>query len=547
MSNNKIFSLGIEFSTQSVKLIVLDIERGDTVYKNKFDYDKEFPEYHTEGGVLKNTLPEIRHTSSYMLIESLDCVFKKLLNDSIDLNQIYIIKIDAMQHCTVYANGLFKCILKNLDSGNGLLKQLKPGITRSTIPIWEDRSPIEEVKFLTGILKKKDRLIKLTGNKAELRFPAAQIIKWAKESPEEYKATSHIFLLSAFLTSILIGKIAPVDTGDGWGTNLNTLNIKYPQWNKIVLKSIDDYLNKSSFYSPLEEKIGKMVDYDTVAGRVCNYFIKKYGVNPHATVLVGTGDNPATLLGCGGNIVISLGSSYTVNGAIKEITPSISGEYNIFGYTRGRAMALSVFTNGGKVHEHFLKKYITKSSIAEITKKDWDLYVQSVGKSEISSQDKIMLPYLLDESTPLCKKGIVRDDFKEDEKETNIRALHLSFALALKAHSSHLSKVNTLCIAAGGSKNPVLRQWISDAFNAKSYTIKNSEYAAPLGCAISGALFLTKTSYKEAVAKYVQIEKESFIKPIPENVKGMKFLITYYNELEQKHLKTWGGETLCIN
>jgi len=34
-------------------------------------------------------------------------------------------------------------------------------------------------------------------------------------------------------------------------------------------------------------------------------------VNPDAVVLAGTGDNPATLPGCGGRLVISLGSSYS--------------------------------------------------------------------------------------------------------------------------------------------------------------------------------------------------------------------------------------------
>lgn len=51
-------------------------------------------------------------------------------------------------------------------------------------------------------------------------------MKWAKENPSEYKETAHIFLLSSFITSVLAGKIAPVDTGDGWGTNLNSINIK---------------------------------------------------------------------------------------------------------------------------------------------------------------------------------------------------------------------------------------------------------------------------------------------------------------------------------
>ncbi len=34
----------------------------------------------------------------------------------------------------------------------------------------------------------------------------------------------------------------------------------------------------------------------------------------------------------------------------------------MFGYTPGNAMALTVFTNGAKVHEFFLDKYIPKET-----------------------------------------------------------------------------------------------------------------------------------------------------------------------------------------
>ncbi len=64
-----------------------------------------------------------------------------------------------------------------------------------------------------------------------------------------------------------------------------------------------------------------MVHYDTVLGPIAPYFVRRYGMNPGAVVLAGTGDNPATLLGCGGQAVVSLGSSYTVNGQMKRDRP----------------------------------------------------------------------------------------------------------------------------------------------------------------------------------------------------------------------------------
>ncbi|MDD5688296.1 MAG: FGGY-family carbohydrate kinase [Elusimicrobia bacterium] len=534
MSKN-VYSLGIEFSTQSVKIVILDVNEGDIIYTSKFDYDNAFPKYKTVGGVLASPVPETNHTSPLMLIEALDYSFKNIIKNRIRLSEIHIIKIDAMQHCTIYTNHFFKDRIKSLNPEKELTEQIQFTLSRNTVPIWEDRSPVEETKILTEMFKGRRGISYITGNKAELRFPAAQIIKWAKKFPKEYNETTNIFLLSAFITSILAGKIVPVDTGDGWGTNLNNININKPQWSKQVLQEINLYLNKLGLSTSLEEKIGNITHYDTKVGKISSYFVKKYGVNSKAIILAGTGDNPATLSGSGGNIVVSLGSSYTVNGIMKKIKYSLNGEYNIFGYTKGTAMALSCITNGGKVHNHFLKKYIIKSLDTGIRDSVWKEYIKKAGRPVLSKQEKLMLPYLMSESVPLCKQGIIRDGFNEDYPETNIRALHISQILSLRLHSTHLNKVNSICIVGGGSRNTFLRQLISDIFNADSYTIKNSNYAAPIGCAISGAKVLLRTSYKKSTDIFVQKDKSTFLKPIKENAPNIEILLKRYAKLEQNH------------
>ena len=214
------------------------------MHTDSLDYDAAFPAYGTEGGVLQDQHPGVRHTSPFMLLEALDLVFDRLQKGGVDLGLIRAVKIDAMQHCTVYADASFGARVGSLDAGRSLMPQLGPSITRRTSPIWEDRSPVKEAEYLAKELEKHGSIVALTGNRAELRFPAPQILNWAGESPDEYARTAHIFLLSAFLTSVMAGKVAPVDTGDGWGTNLNTLDIHQPGWSDVVLKVADEYLGK---------------------------------------------------------------------------------------------------------------------------------------------------------------------------------------------------------------------------------------------------------------------------------------------------------------
>ncbi len=521
------YSLGIEFSTQSVKMVVLDLDNSNIAWSGSFNYDQAFPQYNTSGGVLPSKNEEIRHTSPFMLIEAVDLAFKTLSESSIDTSLIKAVKADGMQHCTVYTNSSFKNAVSELNSQKNLLDQISSCISRNSSPIWEDRSTADEAYYLTEALKIDGGILNITGNRAELRFPASQILKWVKESPEEYNNTASIFVLSAFITSILSGTISPVDTGDGWGANLNNLDIDNPGWSSTVIAVMNKYLNDEGINSDIASKLGKMDHYDADAGTINPYFSRKYGFSPDTSIVLGTGDNPATLLGCGGNIVVSLGSSYTVNGVMEKIVPSATEEYNVFGYTKGKAMALSVITNGGKVQDDFKGRYVKDSEDSS-----WKKYTDMAGDSKLSSDEKLLLPYLFDESVPLRKKGIIRDGFSDESGEQNIRALILSQVLSLKLHSDHLGDVKDLCVVGGGAKNSTMMQWIADAFGAETYTIEDPATAAPLGCAIGAAVKALNISYEEAADRFVKKDPASVIKPISENVKIMQELVKQYQELE---------------
>lgn len=512
-------------------MVVLDIYINKVVYTGMFDYDNTFPEYNTSGGVLDLEKTELRHTSPFMMIEALDYAAASLKKAGINCGNIRAVKVDCMQHCSVCTTDAFGSTLAKLDAGSTLHDQLKHIITRRSSPIWEDRSPVAEALWLTESLRSAGGIEALTANRAELRFPASQVLKWAVESPKEYRATAHIMLLSAFMTSILAGIIASVDTGDGWGTNLNSIDIANPSWSSLVLNEINQYLQKNGINDPLTPKIGSITPYDTVIGRISPYFVNKYGWNTSAIVLNGTGDNPATLLGCGGQTVVSLGTSFTVNGVMKEVVPSASGEYNVFGYTPGTAMALTVFTNGAKLHDHFLRRYLKSSQTAKFT--DREKYAILSGDTIINDNEPLMLPYLFDESVPLRKKGIVRDGFDESNAAVNIRALHIAQALSLKLHSEHLQNVLSLCIVGGGANNRLLKQLVADCFDASIYTINNAAFAAPLGCAISGARHLLGITYDEAAGLFVDRDESSLLRPIDKNRHAISLLIKRYAELEK--------------
>lgn len=515
--------LGLEFSTQSAKAVVLDIENATVERTEQLNFDESFPRYGTRGGVLPAADPRVRHTSPAMVTEALDELLARLSQTGVRMSAVEAIKLDAQQHCTVYADETLSSRLTELETSTPLVEQVAPAFTRSSAPIWEDRSTEEQVRFLEDRLSQKGGLRALTGNRGELRFPASQVLKWGQEDPVSYDKTAHVLVLSAFVTSLLAGRIAPVDTGDGWGTNLNHTDVSHPGWNEHVLAAVDEALGAAGVKTSIATKIGKMDHYDAPVGRIHPYFAEKYGIGRGATVLCGTGDNPATLLGCGGSLVISLGSSYTVNGMLSAAEPA-EPEYNVFGYVPGSAMALSVITNGTKVHDEFRRRYSPEAS--------WEAYSALAGERRVTADEPLLLPYLQDESVPTKPAGIVRDGLSETDAQANIRALHISQAVSLRLHAAHVTAADSLAVVGGGSQNDTLRAFISDAFGAATYRIRNGDYAAPFGCAVAAARYALGLSYEQALKRYIQVEEGSRMEPRDDVAEVYRELIERYERVE---------------
>jgi hypothetical protein len=135
--DGRTYVLGLDFGTQAVKVVVLDVHSAEVLHTNTFDYDNAFAHYSTRGGVLPTEQLEIRHTSPFMLIEALDFAFRRLHEDDVDMSCIKAIKSDAMQHCTVYTDASFGERAAALDDHQCLLPQLRSSITRQTSPIWK--------------------------------------------------------------------------------------------------------------------------------------------------------------------------------------------------------------------------------------------------------------------------------------------------------------------------------------------------------------------------------------------------------------------------
>jgi xylulokinase len=510
--------LGLDSSTQSLSAVVIDLDTRKVIYEKSLNFDKALPQYKTQNGVLPSRDPLVRHSPPLMWAEALDLIFAEMKNDGVPLGEILAISGSGQQHGSVYFNGRITAALENLDPQKTLVENLKGVFSRKTSPIWMDSSTAKECaeirKKLGGVKYTASR----TGSDAFERFTGPQIRKFFKTEKAAYEKTSRIALVSSFMASLLAGKIAPMDFGDGAGMNL--MDIRNKVWSMEALKATAP---------SLKLKLPPLAASGQVIGKVSNYFVEKYGLNPEALATVWTGDNPASVLGLGlikpGQAAVSLGTSDTFFGTMQKCQTDENGEGHVFGSPTGGYMTLICFKNGSLAREKIRALYGIKN---------WDEFGKLVAQSKPGNDGGILLPWFEAEIVPRVNQpGIHRFDLDEKNAAANCRAIFEAQMLSMRLHSQWMKVSPEKIFATGGASNDIsLLQVMADVMNCRVQRIEISKSAA-LGAAIQAAHgFLT------AAGKNPKWEKlaASFSNPIPNSeIRPDKKAAKIYDKLVEKY------------
>ena len=274
------------------------------------------------------------------------------------------------------------------------------------------------------------------------------------------------------MASLLAGKIAPIDFGDGAGMNL--MDIRRKNWNHDALKATAPSLVK---------KLPLLADSGKVVGPVSSYFVSKYGVNPEALATVWTGDNPASVIGLGltkpGQVAISLGTSDTFFGTMEVCHTDENGEGHVFGSPTGGYMTLICFKNGSLAREKIRGQYGLK---------DWNAFGKLLAQTPPGNNGGVLLPWFEPEIVPRSNKpGAHRFDLDEKDAAANCRAVFEAQALSMRLHSQWMAVApEKILVTGGASNNPQLLQVIADVMHCRVQRIEVSKSAA-LGAALQAA------------------------------------------------------------
>jgi xylulokinase len=486
--------LGLDSSTQSLTATAIDVDGAArrVLFERSLVFDDALPAYGTRHGVLPSADPLVAVAPPLMWAEALDRMMGDLAASGLDLRRVRAIAGSAQQHGSVYlANGAGNR-LRRLDASRPLAAQLDGLFSRAASPIWMDASTRTECAEITEAVGGPDALARLTGSRAFERFTGPQIRKFAREHPAAYARTERIHLVSSFLASLLAGGHAPIDPGDGSGMNL--MNIETREWAREALRATA---------GDLHDRLPPIRGACTIVAELAAYWRDRYGF-PAAKVVVWSGDNPCSLVGTGlireGLVAISLGTSDTVFGVMREPRIDSSGTGHVFGSPTGDYMGLTCFRNGSLARERLRDEYGL----------DWVGFSDALRQTLPGNQGGMMLPWFEPEITPpVPRPGVRRFDLDPLDAKANVRAVIEGQMMAMARHSRWMGvRVATIHATGGAAANREILQVMADVFGADVYRT-NAGNAAALGAALcayhadsrSGGNHVT---WEEIVAEFVE-------------------------------------------
>jgi xylulokinase len=492
--------LGLDSSTQSLSAVVIEASGGRyrVVYDVSLPFDTALPHYGTRHGALPNSDPAIAQSTPVMWAEALDRLVATLAGEGLDLSRLRAVSGSAQQHGSVYLNDAAARGLDALDPGRDLPPQIVPILSRPVAPIWMDSSTHAECREIEAAVGGAATLARHTGSRAFERFTGPQIRRFSAREPGAYAATDRIHLVSSFLASLLVGRHAPVEPGDGSGMNLMDLDTR-AWWPAAV----------EATAPRLRDKLPAIAPSPAIAGHLSSFWRRRHGL-PNAKVVVWSGDNPCSLIGLGlvreGQIGVSLGTSDTIFGPMRTPRVDPGGTGHVFGSPTGEFMGITVFSNGSLARERVRDQF-------GLT---WAQFSQALAATSPGNGGALMLPWFVPEITPVVAAPRVHmQGLDEHDASGHVRAVVEAQMIALHLHSRWMEvSVDVIHATGGAATNRQILQVLADVFGAAVCRLEVGN-AAALGAAL-------RAVHADALDDGAPLEWEAVVnsleRPVPEPI-----------------------------
>ncbi len=475
---------GIDVSTQSCKLVVIDIKDEQVTFVDSINYDTELPEYKTKNGVIQGLGEGVSESDPLMWIKAVDAVMLRLKDSDIPQQKIKCLSVSGQQH--------------------GLVSLDKAGkLSRPTSKLWNDFSTQEECDFLTGALGGSEQTIEEIGNSQRTGYTASKILSFKRNDPVKFKETQTLFLVHNYINWYLTGGIKVMEPGDVSGMAL--WHPGNQQWSNKILNAIDPNL---------KSKLPPVKPSDQSIGYISGHLADKYGLDTSCKIDAGSGDNMYGAIGTGnieaGIVTISLGTSGTAYTFMKDAFVDPAGEIATFCDSTGNFLPLLCVSNLANGYNQLLEQF-------EITHDEFNVIIQ---KTKAGNFGRILIPWFEGERTPDIPQatpvffGFGINDFN---KEILCRAVLEGAVLNLYNGFKRLPvQAREIRLTGGLSQSKAWRQVIANIFETEVVPVEGE--GAALGAALHAAWVWGKEerhkiSLTDISNSFVKMRENERVKP----------------------------------
>ncbi len=496
---------GLDVSTQSCKLIVIDVDLNNVVFKSLLNYDKDLPQYDTINGTRKNAGFGVSESDPNMWIEAINILFERLSKETNLICDIKAISVSGQQH--------------------GLVTITSDGsLSRPYSKLWNDFSTSEECELLSKSVGGKEKMIKMIGNTQRTGYTAPKILHLLRHEPENYRNTTTVFLvhnyINWFLTGGKNGGIALMESGDVSGSAL---------WDPISKSWAKEIINAIS--PDLMEKLPLVKDSRIPIGKIGKEFVDKFEFSKECLIASGSGDNMMGAIGTGnfvdGIVTISLGTSGTAYTCINTPFVDPDGEIACFCDATGKFLPLLCISNLANGYEAILKKFNL----------DHDSFNEIIDKTDPGNNGRILIPWYEGERTPNLPEAApvyFGFDVNDFNKEILCRSVLEGHVMNLYEGFTKLPINPTEIRLTGGiSKSRVWCETIANIFNCNVVPVLGE--GAALGAAIHAAwTYFPKKSINEIADQFIQLDEKNRIEPSPKIVERYSLFKRLYFALSRR-------------
>lgn len=470
-SDQKLY-LGVDFSTQQGKIIVVN-ETLAVVYEDNVSYDKDLPEFGTEGGVNFHGDDKLSVTApSAMFIKALDLMLDRMVERGFDFRRVVALSGDAQQCGSVYWKHGARSKLQNLETTQSMYDQLKDVFSIPEPPMWMDSTSTKQCRQLENAVGGPMELARITGSRAFEHDTGTEIMKIFQTQRDAYENTERITMISSQMASLFLGDYAPIDYGDG--SMMGLLDIRTKHWDTKCLNACG---------VGLAEKLGEPHPSHELLGNVSSYLVKKYGFPADCKITPFTGDNLQSMIGLAvkkDELIVSMGTADCLFLWSSVPVPNLFGHVLVSALDPETFFSLLPFKNGSLTRQHMMERCAGS----------WEKFTEMFNSTPPGNNGNIGMYFDVTEIVPFVM-GQYRFN-KDDEvvesfsPEVEIRAVLEGQFLARRMYAEKCGLQlgpDTKIIATGGaSANKTILQVIADIFNTPVYTINVPNSAALGGC-----------------------------------------------------------------